>query len=183
MTRWFEDINVDEVIPLGEHTFTQAEIIRFAKIYDPQYFHTDPEEAKHSHFGGLVASGWHTASVGHRKMVDALSAERDRLQARGEEPGTVGPSPGINRMDFENPVRAGDTVRYQFKVTTKRPSKSIPGWGVLHQHVEGIKTSGESVYSADLIGFVKLRDFTPSFTTQMAMHAMKIPLIKRLIKS
>ena len=74
MTRWFEDLVIDEVFPLGSHTFSAEEIIRFAKLYDPQYFHIDPELAKHSHFGGIIASGWHTVSVGHRKMVDALCA-------------------------------------------------------------------------------------------------------------
>src|SRR5690606_33277949 len=64
MTRWFEDIVIDEAFSLGSHTFEQAEIIAFARQYDPQYFHLDPEAAKHSHFGGLVASGWHTVSVG-----------------------------------------------------------------------------------------------------------------------
>ena len=83
MTRWFEDIVENESFPLGSHTFTAEEIIRFGKLYDPQYFHIDPEAAKHSHFGGLVASGWHTVSIGHRKMVDALEAEEDRLRAEG----------------------------------------------------------------------------------------------------
>ena len=56
MTRWFEDITVDEVFPLGRHSFSEEEIIRFGRLYDPQYFHVDPEAAKFSHFGGLVAS-------------------------------------------------------------------------------------------------------------------------------
>ena len=84
MTRWFEDITLNDTFPLGEHTFSAEEIIRFATLYDPQYFHTDPELAKHSHFGGLIASGWHTVSVGHRKMVDALFAEEERLRGLGQ---------------------------------------------------------------------------------------------------
>ena len=86
MTRWFENIGIDEVFPLGSYTFTEAEIIRFGTLYDPQYFHVDPEAAKESHFGGLVASGWHTVSVGHRRMVGALEAEEERLRGLGEEP-------------------------------------------------------------------------------------------------
>src|SRR5690606_15305892 len=131
MTRWFEDIVIDEVFALGSHTFAQDEIITFATIYDPQYFHLDPEQAKHSHFGGLVASGWHTVSVGHRKMVDALFAEEERLRAEGNEPGVSGPSPGVNSMVFKVPVRPGDTVSYELVVTGKRASNSIPGWGLL----------------------------------------------------
>ena len=56
MTRWFENITIDEAFPLGSHTFTQEEIIRFGTLFDPQYFHVDPEAAKESQFGGLVAS-------------------------------------------------------------------------------------------------------------------------------
>lgn len=103
MTRWFEDITIDEPFPLGEHTFTEEEIIRFGKLYDPQYFHTDPEAARHSHFGGLVASGWHTVSVGHRKMVDALFAEEERLRGMGQEPGVSGPSPASTRWRSRPP--------------------------------------------------------------------------------
>ena len=103
MTRWFEDIVIDEVFQLGSHTFNADEIIRFASLYDPQYFHLDAAAAQHSHFGGLVASGWHTVSVGHRKMVDALFAEEERLRGLGQEPGVSGPSPGVNSMDFKVP--------------------------------------------------------------------------------
>ena len=108
MTRWFEDIVIDEVFPLGSHDFTEEEIIRFGRLYDPQYFHVDPEAAKFSHFGGLVASGWHTVSAGHRLMVDALAAEADRLRALGQAPGVPGPSPGVNKG---RAVSCLDTIR------------------------------------------------------------------------
>ncbi len=126
MTRWFEDITIDEVFALGSHHFTEAEIIHFGKLYDPQYFHIDPEAAKFSHFGGLVASGWHTVSVGHRRMVDALFAEEDRLRGLGQEPGVSGPSPGVNRMDFKAPVRPGDTVTYTLVVTASARPTPFP---------------------------------------------------------
>lgn len=138
MTRWFENIVIDEAFPLGSHTFTADEIIRFATLYDPQYFHLDPAAAQHSHFGGLVASGWHTVSVGHRKMVDALFAEEERLRGLGEEPGVSGPSPGVNAMEFKVPVRPGDTVTYELVVTGKRPSNSIPGWGLLFNRLTAV---------------------------------------------
>lgn len=93
MTRWYEEITVGEEFAIGSHTFSQEEIIRFAKLYDPQYFHTDPELAQHSHFGGIIASGWHTASVGQRLMVEELFAEEERLKASGKSPGVAGPSP------------------------------------------------------------------------------------------
>lgn len=182
MTRWFEDIEVGEVFPLGDHTFTQEEIIRFAKLYDPQYFHIDPEQAKHAHFGGLIASGWHTASVGHRKMVDALEVEEARLREVGKEPGVSGPSPGINRMDFKSPVRPGEVVTYTLIIDNKRNSRSLPGWGVLYNTIEAKKADGELVYRAELIGFSKLRDHRPTLLERFAMWAMKVPLLRPLVK-
>lgn len=182
MTRWFENIVIGEVFALGSHTFDADEIISFATLYDPQYFHIDPVAAKHSHFGGLVASGWHTVSVGHRKMVDVLAAEEDRLRALGEEPGVSGPSPGVNVMDFKVPVRPGDTVSYQLVVTGKRASASIPGWGLLFNELTAVNQRGEQVYRAELVGFSKLRDYTMPLKLRVLLALTKIPLIGPLLK-
>ncbi len=182
MTRWFEDIVIDEAFPLGSHTFTTEEIIRFGKLYDPQYFHTDPELAKHSHFGGLIASGWHTVSVGHRKMVDALFAEEDRLRALGKEPGVSGPSPGVNSMDFKAPVRPGDVVTYELVVTGKRASNSIPGWGLLFNRLTAVNQHGALVYSADLVGFSKLRDYRMPLKLKVLLALTKVPVLGKLIR-
>lgn len=182
MTRWFEDIVIDEAFPLGSHTFTEEEIIRFGKLYDPQYFHIDPEAARESHFGGLVASGWHTVSVGHRRMVDALEAEEQRLRGLGKEPGVSGPSPGVNRMDFKAPVRPGDTVTYTLTVTNKRPSNSIPGWGILFNTIEAHNQRGELVYHAELVGFSKLRDYRMPFRTSLLMALTKVPGLGKLLR-
>jgi len=182
MTRWFEDITLDEEFPLGSHTFSADEIIRFARLYDPQYFHIDPEAARHSHFGGLVASGWHTVSVGHRKMVDALFAEEERLRGLGQEPGVSGPSPGVNTMEFKVPVRPGDTVTYTLVVTGKRSSNSIPGWGLLFNRLTAINQHGELVYRADLVGFSKLRDYVMPWRLRLLLWLTRLPLIGRLLK-
>ena len=182
MTRWFEDIVIDEVFPLGDHTFSADEIIRFATLYDPQYFHLDAAAAQHSHFGGLVASGWHTVSVGHRKMVDALFAEEERLRGLGREPGVSGPSPGVNSMDFKVPVRPGDTVSYELVVTSKRPSNSIPGWGLLFNKLTAVNQRGELVYRADLVGFSKLRDYSMPLRLRVLLALTRVPLIGPLLK-
>jgi acyl dehydratase len=181
MTRWYEDINIGEPFPLGSHDFTQAEIIRFGQLYDPQYFHVDPEAAKHSHFGGLVASGWHTVSVGHRHMVDALFAEEDRLRGLGQEPGVSGPSPGVNKMEFKVPVRPGDTVTYTLTVTGKRPSNSIPGWGLLFNTIEAVNQSGELVYHAELVGFSKLRDYKMPLRLRLLMALTRLPVLGKVL--
>ena len=182
MTRWYEDIGTDEVFPLGSYTFTEAEIIRFGEAYDPQYFHVDPEAAKHSHFGGLVASGWHTVSVGHRHMVDALSAEEERLRGLGQEPGVSGPSPGVNKMEFKVPVRPGDTVTYTLTVTGKRPSNSIPGWGLLFNTLEATNQRGELVYHAELVGFSKLRDYKMPLSLRLLLQLTRLPILGRLLR-
>ena len=181
MTRWFEDITIDEPFPLGSYTFEADEIIRFASLYDPQYFHTDPELARQSHFGGLIASGWHTVSIGHRKMVDTLFAEEERLRGEGKEPGVSGPSPGVNSMEFKVPVRPGDTVSYTLIVTGKRPSNSIPGWGLLFNHLEAVNQHGELVYRAELIGFSKLRDYRMPLKLRVLLALTRVPVLGKLI--
>lgn len=180
MTRWFEEITIDQPIDLGAHTFTEDEIIRFAKAYDPQYFHIDAQAAARSHFGGIVASGWHTVSVGHRKMVDRLFAEEDIVREEGGEPGVSGPSPGVNSMHFKAPVRPGDTVRYTLTVTGKRQSNSIPGWGLLFNLLEAYNQNDELVYRADLVGFSKLRDYKMPLRLKAMMAFAKVPGLKAL---
>jgi len=182
MTRWFETITLNEVFPLGAHTFTAEEIIRFGTLYDPQYFHTDPEAAKQSHFGGLIASGWHTVSVGHSRMVAALEAEEDRLRGIGEEPGVSGPSPGVNKMEFKAPVRPGDTVSYTLVVTGKRLSNSIPGWGLLFNTIEAKNQRDELVYHAELVGFSKLRDYRTPLRLRLLQALTRVPGLGTLLR-
>lgn len=182
MTRWFETITLNEAFPLGSHTFTEAEIIRFGRLYDPQYFHVDPEAAKQSHFGGLIASGWHTVSVGHSRMVAALESEEARLRGIGEEPGVSGPSPGVNTMEFKAPVRPGDTVTYTLTVTGKRESNSIPGWGLLFNTIEARNQRDELVYRAELVGFSKLRDYKMPLRLKALLALTKVPGLGKLLR-
>ena len=181
MTRWFEDIAIDEPFPLGSHSFSEAEILAFGRDYDPQYFHVDPAAAVHSHFGGLIASGWHTVLMGHRKMVDALDAEEVRLRDLGQQPGVSGPSPGVNKMEFKAPVRPGDTVTYTLTVTGKRPSNSIPGWGLLFNSLDAVNQHGEKVYHAELVGFSKLRDYRMPPHLRVLEALTKIPGLGKLL--
>jgi acyl dehydratase len=183
MTRWFEDIEVGAPYPLGSHVFTADEITRFAALYDPQYFHMDAAAAQHSHFGGLIASGWHIVVVGHRLMVDALDIEAERLKAEGGEPGVSGPSPGVNSMAFTTPVRPGDEVTYRLIVTSKRPSQSLPGWGLLINRLEGVNQRGEPVYHAEVAAFSKLRDFRMPLKLRLAAalkQLTRVGILKRL---
>jgi len=183
MTRWFEDIEVNHPYPLGDHTFTEAEITAFGRAYDPQYFHVDASGAAHSHFGGLIASGWHTVLVGHRKMVDTLDAEEAMLRENGETPGVSGPSPGVNVMEFKAPVRPGDTVTYTLTVTSKRPSNSIPGWGLLINSIDAVNQRGEAVYHAEVVGFSKRRDFKKPLRLAMLEALTRLPVLGKLLRN
>lgn len=177
MTRWWEDVVVDELFPLGSHTFTAEAIVDFARQFDPQYFHIDEDHAAHSQFEGLIASGWHTASVGHRKMVDALFAEADRLRDIGEEPGVPGPSPGVNSIEFPVAVRPGDTLEYTLTVQFKRPSKSFPGWGLTESRVEAHNQHNQLVYRSLIMGFSKMRDYKPTLRERIMLWLVEQPVI------
>lgn len=183
MTRWFEEVDLDTPFHLGTHTFTEAEIIAFARDYDPQYFHLAPDQARLSAFGGLVASGWHTAAVGQRKMVDALGVEAERLESEGKSAGVSGPSPGINTMVFRAPVRPGDTLAYALTVTGKRPSNSLPGWGILVNQVEATNQHGELVYRAELVAFSRLRDYRPPLHMRLLEALTRLPGLGKLLAS
>ena len=159
------------------------EIVRFGKLYDPQYFHVDPEAAKHSHFGGLVAS-----RLAHR---DDRAPQDGRCHLRrggahprrpARSPGVSGPSPGVNKMEFKAPVRPGDTVTYVLGVTGKRNSNSIPGWGLLFNELVATNQRGELVYRAELVSFTKLRDYKPPLGEKIAMALTKVPLLRRLVR-
>jgi acyl dehydratase len=181
MTQWFEEIEVGRPYPLGAHTFTTDEIVRFGRTYDPQYFHVSADDAAHSHFGGLVASGWHTVVVGHRLMVDALFADDDLHRQRGEEPGVSGPSPGVNRMEFKAPVRPGDVVTYTLTVTGKRPSNSLPGWGLLLSTIDAVNQRGETVYHAEFAGFTKRRDYRMPPKLRLLTALTRVPGLRTLL--
>jgi len=182
MTRWFEDLQGGDLFDLGSHSFSAPEIVAFGRLYDPQYLHVDPEAARQGPFGGLIASGWHTASVGHRKMVDALDAEADRLRELGEQPGVSGPSPGINQAEFKAPVRPGDTIAYSLTVSGKRLSNSIPGWGLVFNELSGVNQHGEQVYRAEVVGFSKLRDYVAPWHVRLLEALVRLPFVGRLLR-
>jgi acyl dehydratase len=85
-------------------------------------------------------------------------------------------------MDFKVPVRPGDTVRYTLTVTGKRPSNSIPGWGLLFNLIEAHNQHDQLVYSADLVGFSKRRDYRMPFKVKAAMALARLPGLKALAR-
>src|SRR3954462_5904406 len=93
--KFFDDIRVGEVSDLGRHTFTAEDIKSFAARFDPQPFHLDEAEAARSHFGRLCASGWHTACIWMRLLIDFRRREADERRARGAAAAPPRPSPGF----------------------------------------------------------------------------------------
>ena len=118
--RYFEDFQPGEAMTLGSHALTEAEIIAFAKEYDPQVFHVDPEAARRSSFGGLVASGWHSCGIFMRLLVDGLLKETSALA-----------SPGVDEIRWLKPVRPGDILEARLTVLEATPSRSKPDRGLV----------------------------------------------------
>jgi acyl dehydratase len=159
--KFFEDIQVGEKFDIGRYTFTAEAIKAFAARFDPQPFHLDEAAAARSHFRQLCASGWHTACLWMRLMVDHRRREDEQRSARGEAVAMVGPSPGFRDMQWPRPVFVGDTVSYATEVIDKRPSNSRPGWGLMTMRNTAANQHGEPVLSFVSTAFVERRAAIP----------------------
>ena len=155
--KFFDDMRLGERYEVGRYTFTTENIKAFAVRFDPQLFHVDEEAAKRSHFGALCASGWHTASVWMRLMIEHHLREDEKLRARGEPVATFGPSPGFRELKWLKPVYVGDTITYATEIVELRPSKSRPGWGLISVRNTGNNQRAEPVISFVSTSFVQRR--------------------------
>ena len=117
---YFEDFTVDRVFESGTRRLSEADILGFAREYDPQYFHTDPEAAKKSIYGGLIASGWQTVSVCMRLMCDSYVLESSGMG-----------SPGVDEVRWLKPVYPEDSLRMRATVIAAKPSASKPDRGTI----------------------------------------------------
>jgi acyl dehydratase len=133
---YFEDFEPGRMYELGSHTVTEEEIIDFARAWDPQPFHVDPEAAASSPFGGLIASGWHTGSLWMRLYVTSMLGS---AAAMG--------SPGIEELRWLAPVRPGDTLSASLVVLETTPSERHPGRGTLRSRGEMVNQDGVTVMS------------------------------------
>ena len=155
--RFYEDITIGERSDLGSHTFEAEAIKAFARKYDPQPFHVDEEAAKRSHFGGLVASGWHTAAVCMRHNVDGKYRDDAALRAGGKLVAASGPSPGVRDIRWHKPIYPGDTITFISEITDKRDT-SRPGYGLVTTSTTGTNQHGDVVYSVSGAVFVERRE-------------------------
>ena len=159
--KYFEDVQVGDVFPVGRHTFTADEIKAFAGRFDPQLFHLDEAAAEQSHFGALCASGWHTAVVWMRLMVDRRRGLAEAARARGEPVAAMGPALGFRDLKWLKPVYVGDTIDYKSEVTELRPSGSRPSSGLMTILSTGVNQRGEPVISFVSTTFVERRPEQP----------------------
>jgi acyl dehydratase len=132
--RYFEDFQVGEVHETGSHQVSREEILAFARQFDPQPFHVDDEAARTSIFGGIIASGWHTASVCHRLIVADILGKAASLG-----------SPGVDELRWLRPVRPGDTLTVRVEVLSLTPSRSKPDRGAIKFRFEVRNQNGEQV--------------------------------------
>jgi acyl dehydratase len=120
--RAFEDFPIGKRLQSAMIEVTQKSIIEFAKQFDPQPFHVDPATAKRTLFGGLAASGWHTAAISMRLFIQTMNVPG----------GIIGM--GVDELYWPNPVRPGDQLRLDIEIIDARFSKSRPGFGIIRIH-------------------------------------------------
>jgi acyl dehydratase len=156
--KFFENIQVGETSALGQYTFTAENIKAFAARFDPQPFHLDEAAGARSQFGALCASGWQTACVWMRLMIDYRKREDEDRRARGEPLAELGPSPGFRELKWLKPVYAGDVISYSTEILEARVLNSRPNWGIIVMRNSGVNQNGEPVISFISSAFVERRN-------------------------
>ena len=137
-TLYWEDFTVGESVEMGSHHFSAQEIVDFARQFDPQPFHVDPEAARESFYGTLIASGWHSCSIAMRLMCDSYV---NRTRSMG--------SPGVDNIRWLAPVQAGDTLSFRYTVLEARASRSRPDAGLMRTQWEAFNQDGVRVLSME----------------------------------
>jgi acyl dehydratase len=132
--RYLEDFAVGQTFGSGRLRMDKERIFAFAAEFDPQPFHLDEAAARDSIFGGLAASGWHTAAVTMRLLLDS------ELKPAG---GIIGA--GLDECRWPRPVRPGDELHIECEVIEVRPSKSRPEQGLIKLRTTTLNQDGETV--------------------------------------
>jgi acyl dehydratase len=143
---YFDDYAPGTTFDCGSVSVDEAEIISFAKAFDPQALHVDPEAAARGPFGGLVASGWHTSALVMRQLVEHYLADAASLG-----------SPGLDEIRWPYPVRPGDTLRVRATVVEARRSLSKPDRGIVRTMAEAVNQDNRPVMRATAINFFRVR--------------------------
>lgn len=130
----FDDFEPGWTYESEPRALATAEIVAFAREWDPQDYHVDETAARGSPFGGLIASGWQTACVAMRQMCDGYLVDSTCIG-----------SPGIDELKFLKPVRPGDSLRLRARVLEARVSRSKPDRGVVSWSWEVVNQAEEVV--------------------------------------
>ena len=144
--RHWEDFEAGQVYELGPHTVTAEEIVEFARQFDPQPFHLDEEAAARGPFGGLIASGWHTAALFMRMYVEELINETVSMG-----------SPGVEELRWLVPVRPGDELRGRVTILEATPSSTRPDRGTIRARMEMLNQRDDVVLTMVARGFLGRR--------------------------
>jgi acyl dehydratase len=144
--RWCEDYPEGAIFDIGEIAVDEQEVLDFARRFDPQPFHTDPVAAAASHFGGIIASGWHTASLMMRLLATNFLSPVSSLG-----------SPGVDELRWLRPVRPGDVLRGSVTVLSARRSASKPDRGLIESRIEMHNQQGELVFSTRAVSLLRCR--------------------------
>jgi acyl dehydratase len=145
--RYFEDYRAGAVYEYGYATLDEAELLAFARRFDPQPIHADAAAAAAGPFGGLIASGWHTGAILMRLFADHYLSRVASLA-----------SPGIDELRWPAPVRPGDTLRLRTTIAETRRSRSKPDRGLIFTHAELLNQDDRRVLSLTAMNLLKLRD-------------------------
>jgi acyl dehydratase len=145
--RYFEDYVASAVHEFGSIAVEEAEIIAFAKRYDPQIFHIDPQAAKQTIYGGLIASGWLTSGLMMRLYSDHYLSHVASLG-----------SPGIDELRWLKPVRPGDMLSLRVTVLETNRSRSKPERGIVRSFIEVLTQNAEVVMSMKAVNFFLCRE-------------------------
>jgi acyl dehydratase len=144
--RYFEDYKPGAVYEYGYLSVTEEEIVGFAEQFDPQPMHVDPAFAETGPFAGLIASGWHSAGLLMRLLVDHYLSHVASLA-----------SPGVDEVRWAVPLRPGDTVRLRTTITDARPSRSKPDRGLVHTRAELLNQDERSPVSLMAVNILRRR--------------------------
>jgi acyl dehydratase len=144
--RDFEDYPAGAMYEFGEVAVDQDDVIAFAKKFDPQDIHLDPDAAARGPFGGLIASGWHTAAMMMRLYAENYLSKVASLA-----------SPGVDELRWTRPVRPGDRLRIRVTVREARPSRSKPDRGMVRSFIEVLNQHDELVMSVTAINLLLRR--------------------------
>jgi acyl dehydratase len=127
---FLDDLAVGQQFTSGTATMTETDIIAFARQFDPQSFHTDPEAAKSTFFQGLAASGWHTAALTMRLLVEGGPRLAGGMIGAGGE------------IAWPKPTRPGDTLHVVTTIEEITPSRSRPERGMVRLRSETVDQDG-----------------------------------------